>query len=213
MASYAWVGGLLAQKAGIVHVHMGEGTEGFNFLLDIIKKTGLPSSLFLPTHVNRNKDLLERSIEYIKNHGVVDLTTSSVTGLDDPELSAGGSLRYLLENDVQISALSFSSDGNGSLPVVDEKGNITGLGIGSVALLFHEVKKAVEEYKVDLALALSLITANPAERLKLFDRGRIEAGKRADLVFLDKELEIMSVISGGKLMMEEGKLIYKETYE
>lgn len=213
MAAYARVGGLLANKAGIVHVHMGEGLEGFGFLLDLIENTELSITQFLPTHINRNKHLLKESIEYVQRNGVIDLTTSSVSNIDDPDLSAGRSLGFLLDNGVPISALTFSSDGNGSLPIVDDNGKIEGLGIGSVSTLFNEVKKAVLENELEFATVLKLITSNPAERLRLLDRGRIEVGKRADLVFLSKKLDISSIISGGKFMMEEGKLIHKGTFE
>jgi len=213
MAAYARVGGLLANKAGIVHVHMGEGVEGFNFIIDIIEDTKIPITQFLPTHVNRNKDLLEEGIKYVQRNGVIDLTTSSVSNIDDPDLNAGRSVSYLLDKGVPISALSFSSDGNGSLPIVDDKGKIEGLGVGSVGSLFNEVKKAVLEKDLEFSSALKLITSNPAERLRLLDRGRIEVGKRADLLILSKKLEIRSVISGGNLMMEEGKLIHKGTFE
>jgi N-acetylglucosamine-6-phosphate deacetylase len=45
--------------------------------------------------------------------------------------------------------------------------------------------------------AVQMATATPATVLRLADRGRIEAGARADLVALDAELQVMAVWQGG----------------
>jgi alpha-D-ribose 1-methylphosphonate 5-triphosphate diphosphatase len=45
--------------------------------------------------------------------------------------------------------------------------------------------RAFREGALDLAEAAALVTANPAKAAGLHDRGRIEAGLRADLVLVD----------------------------
>ena len=48
----------------------------------------------------------------------------------------------------------------------------------------------------------------------LKNKGKIEAGKDADLVLVDENtLEIKTVISMGKLMIKDGEVIVKGTFE
>lgn len=62
--------------------------------------------------------------------------------------------------------------------------------------------------------ALSVITENPASILKLHQKGKIEEGKDADLVLLNKEtLAIETVFSMGRKMVEDGKAVVKGTFE
>lgn len=214
MVSYARVGGLLSNKSGIINVHMGEGVNGLKFLMDIVDNTEIPISQFLPTHINLNKSLLDQGINFTKAGGIIDLTTSSNNDREEEiKLAAGNTVKYLIDKGVSPLSITFSSDGNGSLPVFDNDGNYQGLDIGSVSSLFIEVKRAVMENNIDLEDGLKFITSNVAEHLKLEDRGKIEASKRADLVILNKELEIKDIISGGLLMMKDGEVLIKGTFE
>lgn len=214
MASYARVGGLLSGKAGIVNVHLGEGRSGLQFLLDLVATSEIPIKQFLPTHVNRNKEILAEGINYVRAGGVVDLTTS-LNQEDEEEraMAPGNVVSYLLAEGVPVEAITFSSDGNGSLPVFNKDGIFKELGIGSVSSLFAEVKRAVADHGLELSAALKFITVNVAERLKLEDRGRLETGKRADINILDNGLELEGVISGGRITMLDGEILVKGTYE
>ena len=59
----------------------------------------------------------------------------------------------------------------------------------------------------DLATAWGLISDGPARMLGLNDRGRIEAGYRADLVILDKKQDrIAATISGGRVSYLSGEI-------
>lgn len=214
MAAYARVGGLLSGKAGIINVHLGEGRSGLQFLLELVANSEIPIKQFLPTHVNRKQEILVEGVNYVRAGGVIDLTTSlNYEDEEDRALAPGNVVGFLLEEGIPIEAITFSSDGNGSLPVFDNAGNFKGLGIGSVSSLFAEVQKAVREHGLELSAALKFITANVAERLKLEDRGRIETGKRADINILNGELELEGVVCGGRVMMLDGKVLVNGTYE
>lgn len=82
-----------------------------------------------------------------------------------------------MDKGVNIEQIQFTSDGQGSLPIFDEKGAFKGLGIGSVKSLYEETKEAVLSYDVDLEKAIKVITSNVADHLKLKNKGRIK-GKR-----------------------------------
>lgn len=213
-AAYARTGGLLSGKAGIVHIHMGDGDIGLSYLLEIAEKTEIPIGQFLPTHINRNPEILQTVLPYTKKGGRIDLTTSSVVNSPEDEgIIASKAVKFLLDNDVSPELINFSSDGMGSLPQFNEKGIFTGLGIGSVVSLYQEIKKAVKEENIPLEVALKFITTNPAETLKLDNKGCIKKGHDADIVFLDKEMNIDTVIAGGKMMVTRGEIIKKGTFE
>lgn len=203
------VGGLLSSKSGIVNVHLGDGMRKLNYLFDLIDKTEIPSTQVLPTHINRNKDLFEMGIEYVKKGGFIDLTTScDLDHLEKGELRAGEALKIFIDEKLPIEHITFSSDGNGSMPRFDEEGHLLGLGICSVGTLYREVKCAITEQNVPIEEAIKVITSNVAEILKLKNKGSIECGKDADLVMVgDKSLDIHMVLAKGIKMVERGKTV------
>lgn len=200
----ARVGGLLSGKAGIVNVHLGDGARRLDYLFRIIDETEIPPTQLLPTHINRSRKLFQVGIEYAKKGGFIDLTTSSDPKFLEPEeLSAGEGLNILLQNGVDIKSVTFSSDGNGSMPVFDDDGKLVGLGICDVSSLYREVKEAILNYDVDIEEAIKVITSNVAEVLKLNNKGKIEKGRDADLVIVDEgNLDIIMVMAKGKFAVD-----------
>src|SRR5471030_3345568 len=161
----------------------------------------------LPTHINRNGKLFEMGIEYVKKGGFIDLTTScDLDHLEKGEIRAGEALKRFIDEKLPMENITFSSDGNGSMPKFDEEGYFMGLGICSVGTLYREVKFAITEKNVSIEQAIKVITSNVAKILKLKDKGTIEYGKDADLVMVDESsLEIDMVFAKGKKMVEGGK--------
>lgn len=213
--SDARVGGMLSGKAGIVNVHLGDGSQMLDLLEEIKAKTPLPTYHFVPTHMNRNPELFERGITYAKNGGNVDFTTSSFTAFTDlGEIKCSKSLRRMLDDGVPVERMTFSSDGQGSLPVFNNAGEMTGLQVGKMNSLFTEVKDAVMEENIPLETAVRVITSNDADLLKLPQKGRIREGNDADLVLADENsLAIRTVISLGQVMMRDGEIVVKGTFE
>lgn len=208
-------GGILSGKAGVVNVHVGDGSRGLSLLRRILAETEIPASQFLPTHVNRNPALFEEGIAWAKAGGAVDLTTSSVpASLEQGEVKCGKGLRRMLEAGVDVSRITFTSDGQGSLPDFDEQGRLRRLEIGRVTSLFAAVRDAVREEGLPLGTALTVITANPARLLELRGKGQLAAGADADLVLLDPHgLEIRGVVAKGRWLMRDGELLAKGTFE
>lgn len=211
----ARVGGLLSGKAGIVNVHLGDGARKLDYLFSLIEETEIPATQLLPTHINRNKSLFEYGEEYVKKGGFIDLTTSSDPNFLEPgELSASEGLKILLEDGIDISNVTFSSDGNGSMPIFDNDGKLVGLGICSVATLYGEVKECIKKYNIKIEDAIRVITSNVASVLKLDHKGSIDEGKDADLVLVEESsLEIDTVIAMGKIMVQNGEPVVKGTFE
>jgi beta-aspartyl-dipeptidase (metallo-type) len=209
------VGGLLSNKAGIVNVHLGEGDRGLNYIFDLIDKTEIPATQLLPTHINRNGKLFDQGLEYVKKGGFIDLTTScDLKNLSEGELRAGEGLKKYIDKNLPIEHITFSSDGNGSMPGFDDKGKLIGYKVCSVSTLYREVKFAIEQEKIPIEDGIKVITSNIANVLKFENKGTIACGKDADFVMVDeKSLDIDTVIAKGKKMMEKGKVIVKGFFE
>lgn len=211
LAAEARVGGMLGGKAGVVHLHLGEGKRGLQPIRTILEQTEIPITQFMPTHINRTHPLLEQGIEFILDGGHIDLTA----GCDDfpPELQVPAVLQLLYERQILNERVSVTSDGNGSMPQYNEAGALIGMGVGSVEVLWRDVRESITKYGVPLEVALRTLTSNVANILHLKHKGRIEVGYDADLVLLDQDLEVQSVWAMGKCMVEKKQVKVWGTYE
>ena len=214
IASAARIGGMLSGKSGIVNVHVGDSHDHLKVIEQVIENTDIPIRQFYPTHMNRNPHLFEAGIEYAKKGGWIDFTTSSIPKfLEEGEVKCSVALKRMLEAGVDIGQITFTSDGQASLPDFDKNGELIGLQIGQVSSLYEAVKDAVLNEGIPLEVAIRVITANPAAVLKLSQKGRIETGRDADLVLLDENLEIDTVIAMGSVMVEKRVPLVKGTFE
>lgn len=211
-AAQAHVGGMLGNKPGIVHLHVGSGSQGLKPIEDVVESSEIPITQFLPTHLGGTSDLLKQGIEFVEQGGYMDITCPSKSLNWDEGIES--TMKTITESGIPLSNVTFSSDGNGSMPKFDKKGNLTGLAKGEVRALHQTITALVESKVLPLSDALSLITSNPAKRLGIYDRkGNIEEGKDADLLILSKDLEIEKVFAQGKLLVKEGKPVVKGAFE
>ncbi len=208
-------GGMLSGKAGIVNVHLGDGARGLDFLRRIAAETELPLTQMWPTHINRNPHLFEEGIAHAKAGGFVDFTTSTLASyLEDGEIPCAKALRRMLEAGVDPGRITFTSDGQGSLPDWDRNGRLQDISVGRVTSLFPAVREAVQAEGLALETALRVITANPARILKLRSKGQLAPGMDADVVLLSaKDLEVRSVVAKGQLLMKAGRPLTKGRFE
>ena len=135
----------------------------------------------------------------------MDLTTSTdPVSLEEGEVKCSKGLRAMLDAGVDPGQVTFSSDGQGSLPVFDAQGRLRGLGVGRVTSLVAEIRDAVMLERVPLETALQVVTSNPARLLKLRGKGRLAVGQDADLILLERSsLEIHSVMARGRWLMKD----------
>ena len=54
VASDVHVAGLMTNKAGVLHLHLGDGARGLELVQQACERTELPPRVFHPTHLNRN---------------------------------------------------------------------------------------------------------------------------------------------------------------
>jgi beta-aspartyl-dipeptidase (metallo-type) len=214
IASAARIGGMLSGKSGIVNVHVGDSFDHLKLIEEVVEHTDIPIRQFYPTHINRNPHLFEAGIEYAKKGGWVDFTTSSIPKfLEEGEVKCSIALKRMLDAGVEIGQITFTSDGQASLPDFDQNGELIGLQIGQVSSLYEAVKDAILSEEIPLEVAIRVITSNPAAVLKLSQKGRVEAGRDADLVLLDEKLEIDTVIAMGKVMVVDRVPLVRGTFE
>lgn len=215
VAAAARVGGMLSAKAGIVSIHCGDGPLKLDRLHQVVETSDIPISQFYPTHINRSQALLDAGVTYAKAGGYIDLTTSTTEhALQQGEVKCSDALAYLIEQQVPLDKITFSSDGHASLPDFDGHGKLIQLLVGDERSLFQEVRDAVIEQNIALDTALSVITANPAQVLSLSNKGQIKQGLDADLVLLKKStLDIDSVWAMGKKMVANQTAIVKGMFE
>ncbi|MFD4706767.1 beta-aspartyl-peptidase [Gottfriedia sp. NPDC058432] len=215
IASAARNGGILSGKAGILEIHVGDGKDKLSLLHQLVEQTNIPIRQFHPTHINRNEELFKAGIDYALKGGFVDFTTSTIPQfLEEGEVKCSKGLRVMLEEGVQIENITFSSDGQASLPFFDTNGDYLGLQIGKITSLYQEVRDGVIDEGIPLEVALQVITSNPAHVLKLSHKGNLKPGNDADIVMLNQDtLEIETVFALGKKMVEEGIPIVKGTFE
>jgi beta-aspartyl-dipeptidase (metallo-type) len=211
LSAEARVGGLLGNKAGLVHLHMGSGPRRFDLIIRIVKETEIPIGQFLPTHVTRTEALLREAIRFAKMGGNIDFTVKGLE-LQFP-LKTAEALKMALDEGVSIDQITLSSDSNGSLPIFDEKGRLLRLAVGDIRNLYLEFRELVRE-GFSLEEILKLVTLNPAKRVGI-DRykGSLEEGKDGDLLILNKNLEIETVIAKGQIMIDQGEVLVKGTFE
>lgn len=212
----ARVAGMLSGKAGIINIHLGDGARKIDLLRRAVKETEIPITQFLPTHVNRNPELFEDCVQYAKEGGYIDFTGSEDPDFweeTDGEVRFSKGLKRLLEEGVNQNNFTFTSDGQGSMPIFNEKKEYVGIGIGKSTSLIKGIKECVFRESIPLETAIRAITCNPARILKLNKKGRIEAGMDADICLLDENLDVDTVIARGKIMVQNKKAVVYGTFE
>ena len=213
LVEHARVGGMLGGKAGIVNIHMGDAKNPFKPIYDAVAKSELNFKQFLPTHCNRNDYIFEDAKEYGKN-GWIDITTSSYPYFPQYEIKPAKALKQLLEASVPIEHITFTSDACGSLPDFDPKtGELIQLEMGLPSANLRELKDAVLEENLPLETALQVLTSNPANILKLKQKGQIETGKDADIILFDENFKIKHLIAMGNFLTKDYQIVKKGAYE
>jgi len=202
------VGGMLAGKKGILHLHLGALSSKMDLLFEIIENYEFPIEHISPTHVGRTKELFDQAITFAKMGGMIDITTGA-SKYTDPYKS----VLYALDNNVSIDNITFSSDGNAGLDKLDKNNNLVGFKSAPFDKNFEEVINLHKHGGVPLEDALKLITSNPAKNLGLKNKGEVKVNSDADLCFLNSDLKLNTVIANGKFMMQNEELVVKGSFE
>jgi len=182
IAADAHVAGLMTGKAGILHLHVGDGTRGLELVREALSVSEIPARVFNPTHVNRRKALLHEAIALVKEFGCyIDITDFPVAEGEDA-YSAADALEVYWESGAPVDRVTVSSDGGGCLPVFGGDGQVVSYEVGDCSALMRTVRELVRRGHA-LEAVLPAFTQNAAALLRMQAVGGVAGGKRADLTY------------------------------
>ena len=203
--------GMLSGKAGFVCLHMGGDDRALSPVFEALERTSIPVKTFQPTHVGRAKKLQEDAFKLAKMGGTIDFTCGQ---FEEKIKELAASLRAAKEAGDPMDKVTISSDGQGSWSNYDAAGNLTEMGVSSVDTMYRQVVYQVQNENMSLEEALSLGTRNVAKALEVYPKkGAVHEGSDADVLVLNGDLSMNTVIARGSLMMQDGVLLKKGNYE
>ncbi|MBI5362153.1 MAG: beta-aspartyl-peptidase [Planctomycetes bacterium] len=211
LASECHVGGLMTGKAGVLHLHMGDGKRGLELVRRALDETELPPRVFHPTHVNRKKRLFDEALELARRGATIDVTAYPVAKGEDAWSAADALVAYWASG-LAPERITVSSDGGGCLPTFDADGRVARMDVGTPAALLATVRELLERGYV-LDRVLPAFTSNVARLLRLPGKGRIELGADADLVVLDAAGALRSVMALGAWHVRDGTVVRRGMFE
>ncbi|HET6233326.1 MAG TPA: amidohydrolase family protein [Longimicrobiaceae bacterium] len=189
LATDCYVGGMLAKKAGLVHVHVGDRPSRLQPLRDVLEGFNVEPCWFYATHIERSKTLMREAIALAKKGMPVDIDTVEE---DLPKW-----LRYYRENGGPPDLLTISSDAS----------------INSPRVVWEQIRSCIRDHGSAIEEVIPHATRNTARILKLAHKGELAKGKAGDVVILEKEtLEIVHVLSDGLQMVRDGRLVCQEKF-
>ncbi len=198
-AASARMGGLISGKKGLVTIHMGSGNGRLTPVFEMLRHSDLPIGNLLPTHMGRNPELFEDGLKLIQMGGNIDLTGSENGKASEWIFQAA-------EKGADLSHITISSDGYGSQPKFDEKGNCIGLTWSKTDVLLAELHRMTGA-GMPLETALTFMTENAAARLGTAQKGKVLPGMDADLLILGEEMEVFGVIARGITLRWDQRLV------
>lgn len=211
VAADAHVGGLLTGKAGILHLHLGDGARGLALVREALDCSELPARVFNPTHVNRRKALFEEALQLARRGCSIDITAFPVADGEDAWPADEALLRYL-DSGAPPERITVSSDGGGCLPHFDADGRVERMAVGSPGSL-AETLGALLRRGQPLERVLPAFTANAAALLRLPGKGRVAAGMDADFLVLNEEHRVSDVMLQGRWFVRDGQAVRRGTFE
>ncbi|MEQ1690703.1 MAG: beta-aspartyl-peptidase [Gemmatimonas sp.] len=211
LASEAHVGGLMSGKAGVLHLHVGDGARGLALIRDALDTSELPARVFNPTHVNRKRALFEEAVALARRGCTIDITAFPVRDEEDA-WPADVALERYLATDAAADRVTISSDGGGCLPVFDADGRVTHMDVGASTALAETLRVLLERGNA-LERVLPAFTSTVASFLRLNGKGRIGVGTDADLVVLDEHHRVTDVMARGAWHVRDGALVKRGAFE
>lgn len=208
LGSITRVAGMLSKKPGMVILHMGNGKRGLQPVFEALENSDLPVGIFRPTHIGRNKSLLEEAYTLLEMGGYIDFTCGTLK-----QGGPGNGIREAQKRGLDLSHITISSDGHGSWSRYDKAGNLLQMGVSGTEAMLWEFRHMVQQQDFSVEEALPFFTCNVSKALGLSQKGIIAPGADADFLLMTRELELDTVAAGGSVLMAGGKLLRKGTYE
>jgi beta-aspartyl-dipeptidase (metallo-type) len=209
VAADAHVARLMTGKAGILHLHLGDGERGLSLVRAAIAESEIPPRTFNPTHVNRRRELFDEACELTKLGCWIDVTAfeTGEVGYEPAEAL----IRYM-QSELPQDKLTISSDGGGCLPCFDHHGHMTSMDFAS-SMAMTEVFYQLLDEGYALERFLPFFTSNVAALMNFTHKGHIAVGYDADLIILDPHHRIQHVMALGQWHILAKQIIKKGSFE
>lgn len=211
IASECHVAGLMTGKAGVMHLHLGDGVRGLDLVRRALDETELPPRVFHPTHVNRRKALFEEALALARRGCTVDVTAFPVEDGEDAWSAEDAWERYRAAG-APPERITISSDAGGCLPTFDHEGRLCRMDVGASRALPQALRTLLARGHA-LDAVLPAFTANVARLLRLAGKGIVAAGGVADLVVLDADGGIADVMVQGAWHVRDGAIVRRGLFE
>lgn len=200
IAADCHVAGLLTGKAGILHLHLGDGKRGLEIVRSLLDTAEIPARVFHPTHCNRNPWLWADAMELAMRGVTIDVT--AYEGDCPGELTAAQALLQYWDSGAPRERITVSSDGGGCIPTFDSDGRMVQMDVGRPHSLMATVLSLVNS-GVPLEQVLPPFTSNVAKLFRWPQKGRIAPGTDADLLVLDEAGHISDVMALGRWVVRK----------
>ncbi|WP_420129448.1 amidohydrolase family protein [Longimicrobium sp.] len=188
-ATHAHIGGMLARKAGLMHVHVGESKRRLEPLRKVFDEHDVAPCWVYATHIERTEALMDEAIELARRGMPCDI--------DVVERDLHRWLRHWRKNGGPTDLLTVSSDASMTSP----------------AGVWMQLRDCVLNHGFTLEQVLPLATRNTARILKLREKGELRKGCAGDILLLQKDtLEIVHVFSHGKVVVQDGEVVETEAW-
>lgn len=221
LASEAHVAGLMTNKAGVIHFHLGDGDRKLALIEQALNETEIPARTFNPTHVNRNKGLFDSACELVKRGCYIDITAFPEGSFGHPSdedlgvivgIEAAPAVAMAIARKLPLERITISSDGGGCLPNFDRNGELVSVDFGRAQTLIETIIAALK-LAVPLQVILPMLTSNVATLLRFEHKGQVKVGFDADLVVLDDQFAISDVMALGVWHKRSSKMLIKGMFE
>lgn len=217
IAADVHVGGLMTGKAGVLHLHLGDGRRGLDLIRRALEQSELPARAFHPTHLNRNHALFEEARDLAGASPLHRTPHFDLTAFPEGDigegLSAAEAIAIWKREGLPMERLTCSSDGGGCMPHFDELGQVSHYGVGQSTTLLATLREAIAQHGLTLAELLPLFTSNVAGLLRLPGKGRLVPGCDGDLLVLDRELGLECVLARGRWLVRGREPLVRGPFE
>jgi beta-aspartyl-dipeptidase (metallo-type) len=187
-ASDCYVAGTLTGKAGLLHLHVGDGDERLRIIRDVLEQFDVKPQTFYATHVERSERLMREAIELTKRSMPIDVDVY------DEDLVQW--LRFYREHHGDPALITASSDA----------------AINSPQTLFAQLMACVKEKVAPFEEVIAIATRNTARILKI-NAGEIARGRIGHLLLVDApSYELRTVICAGRVVFRDGALVMREQF-
>ena len=144
--------------------------------------------------------MFDEAIELARRGSTVDITAFPVAADEDAYPAAEALERFL------------ASGAPPDRVTIDADGHVSHMDVGSAGALLATLREALAR-GLALEAVLPAVTSNPAKLLRLTCKGTVAVGHDADLLVLDANGAVHSLLARGEIHVRDGAPVLRGTYE